>query len=432
VRFLAVALGVFAFFVLGGFSLLRSAVVPLLVGTVIAREGQIEETVVAQAVIIRHERVLRSPVTGTVTLTLPEGSRARAEAVVANLSDTEERQQAEQRVAQLEADLEAYDEAHAEEEQALLAELERTRAEGLSLASRLRSACVAADPVQAGRTSLDLAAAWRREADASGRLEEIRKDRAAIVEALDTARLALAQSLFPVLAPEAGLVSYCLDGLEETLTPASVGRYATKDLLSPGRQGSATVDQARVEAGDPIAKVISDREAFVATVVKNSEADRLAQVREVSLRFPAFTGRREARATLFHVGQRERNGYCVVTYRTGELLDGMVSVRQVEVTVVVEVHSGTILPRRALVHRGGQDGVFVLDVSVCRFRPVTVLGGNDKEVVVEGLEPRTEVISTPWLVQEGQRIGDADRPSDVAQSMEARGDVWRAALKAGA
>jgi len=389
----------------GGYSTLKTLVLSQLVGVVVARDGQVEELVVGQGFVIRHELVLRSPVTGTVTLTLAEGARTRKDGEVANLSDTEEKAVAETRVAQLEADLAAFNASNAQEEATLIQTLASTQTEAATKAEVLRLACLGSDFVAIDKTSSELATAGLRGREARAGLETIRKDRAAVEAALATARTALQQSVFPILASEAGLISYCLDGAEETLTPESIGQYGTEQILRVARGEASTVDQSRVQAGAPLAKIIGDTEAYVSVIVTNGRADELSSVKDVVLRFPGFEGRRETAAELFHVGQRERNGYCLVTYRAKELLAGMISIRQTEATIVVHVWTGTVLPRKAVVRRGGQDGVFVLDVTVCRFRPVEVLGGDSDNIVVDGLSAGTQVISTPALVKEGTRIG---------------------------
>ena len=391
----------------GGYATLKTMVLRQLVGTVVAQEGELEDLASGESILVRDETVLRSPVTGTVTLTLGEGTRARKDAEIASLSDTEERQQAEAGVAQFETDLAAFNANNDAEEKTLVDTIAALEAEAVQTASGLRAACLASDFEGIDQLTASLGTVRQEVTEASRRLASIRKDRAAIEASLATARAALSQAIFPVLTPGAGIISYSLDGLEETLTPESIGQYTTKQLLTMARRQTTTADQTRVHAGDPVAKLIGDAEAFVSVIVANSEVDRLTLAREVVLRFPGFEGRRETVAFLHHIGNKERNGYCVATYRTQEFLDGMVSVRQVKATIVVHTYRGTVVPGKAVVRRGGQDGVFTVDgaARTCHFRPVTVVGGSGDQVVVEGLPTGTEVVSNPWLVKEGLRIG---------------------------
>jgi len=391
---------------LAGYTTVKAVLVSQFVRVVLAHEGRVEDVVHGQAYIIRHEVVLRSPVSGTVTLSLPEGARTRKDSEVASLSDIEERQQAEARVSQLESELEAFNAGNAAEEKSLAGTILEASEAARSGAARLRAACLAGDFTAIDRALSELASLKRQQADAAARLAAIRRDRSALEEALAAARATLQQVVFPVAAPQAGYVSYSLDGLEETLTPDSIGRYTTKDIVTLPRREVVTTDKAKVQAGDPIARIVADSEAYVSAIVTNGDADRLAAVKEVTLRFPSFAGCREVKADLFHVGGRERNGYCLVTYRTQGVLEGMVSAREAEVGIVAHVYVGVVLPRRAVVRRGGQDGVFVLENGVvCRFRPVTIVGEAAGQVVVDGLKDGTQVVATPWLVTEGTRVG---------------------------
>lgn len=382
----------------------KSVIVSQFVGVVVAREGRVEATVSGQGFVIRYETILPSPATGALSVSMAEGDRVRTGSEVARLSDTEERREAESRIGELEAQLARFNAEVAAEEAALASEIIEAAARVLSEADDLRTACIASDFSRMEETARGLAAAGKRRQAAESRLAVIRAERGSLEQDLMTARGTLEQTVFAVLAPLAGIVSYCLDGLEDTLSPESIGRYTTRQLLTMvGRSNSMVRD--RLQAGDPVAKIIGDREAFVAVVVAGSQADRLAGVRDVTLRFPEFEGRRETPARLHHVGEREANGYCLVTYATTELLSGMVSARQVSATIILHAYSGTVIPRKAVVTRGGEDGVFILDRGTCRFRPVTVRGGNESEVVVTGLGVGTPVISTPGWVEEGMRIG---------------------------
>lgn len=415
VKVAVIALVAAAFLALGGYTTIKTVLLSQFVGVVVARDGQVEELVSAKAFFVRHEKVLHSPVTGTIALALAEGARVRKDAEVASLSDVEERQQAEDRVAQLESDLTAFNNTNGAEEAALADAIAKSQAAAKAKAAALRVACLGSDFVAIGQDTAELASASRDQAEAAGRLDVIRQDRAAIEEALATARAALQQTIFPIPAPEAGFVSYSLDGLEETLTPDSIGDYGTKQLVTSVGALQVTADQSRVDAGQAVAKIIGDTESYVSTIVTNQEAERLSAVNEVTLRFPAFEGRRETTAILFHVGDREKNGYCLVTYRVEGILEGMIPVRQVDASIVVQVYRGTVLPRKAVVHRGGEDGVFVLEGGlVCRFHPVDIVGESGGEVVVSGLDPGTQVISNPWLVREGTRIGQASGGNPVA------------------
>jgi len=390
---------------LGGYSTLKTFFISQLVGIAVVGEGTVEEVIDGRGFVIRHETVLRSPVSGTVTLAAADGVRARTDTVVAELSDTVEKSRAEERVAQLEADLAAFNASHAAAEETLNQTALQAQAETQAKTDQLRTACLEADLAAMERLTAELDALVLSLAETRGELDTIREDRASLEASLATARAALAQSVFRVTAPHAGTVSYRLDGLEEILTPAAAASFTTKELLTVSHRGAVVVDQSRLQAGDPVAKIVGDDEVYVAVIVTNGEADLLSSQPDVSLRFEGFDGRRETVAALYRVGERENNGYCLVTYLAAELLDGMVSQRQVDTTIIVHRYTGTVIPRKALVHRGGLDGVFVVQGVVCRFQPVTVLGGNREDCVVEGVAPQTQVITTPWLVDEGTRIG---------------------------
>ena len=85
-------------------------------------------------------------------------------------------------------------------------------------------------------------------------------------------------------------------------------------------------------------------------------------------------------------------------------VDGCFTERFASANVITKRTSGIILPVSALIERGNETGVYILEKSVVRYRPVDVIETWQSEAVVSGLRIGFPVITNPNLVREGQRL----------------------------
>ncbi len=71
---------------------------------------------------------------------------------------------------------------------------------------------------------------------------------------------------------------------------------------------------------------------------------------------------------------------------------------------ILERWEGVVIPAGALVEREGVTGVFLNRGGRVRFNEVVVIRKDGAEAMVEGLEPGSQVISRPGVVEEGRRL----------------------------
>lgn len=129
----------------------------------------------------------------------------------------------------------------------------------------------------------------------------------------------------------------------------------------------------------------------------------------------AFPGRRFRGATL-EIGHRVNRSKATVPVKVRfvEANEGVLPEMSARVSFLTEALSNeqlraaekTIVPAAAIVSRGGQRGVFVVDNGVAHFRPVTVGPhvGEDFELQ-EGPDPGTRIVShPPDTLQDGQSV----------------------------
>ncbi|MDD2420967.1 MAG: HlyD family efflux transporter periplasmic adaptor subunit [Heliobacteriaceae bacterium] len=245
-------------------------------------------------------------------------------------------------------------------------------------------------------------------APAAGRVERLVQDGERVRVGLPVVRLkginptgeGLGQE-HNVLSPRAGLVIYCLDGLEGILTLRVLDERDPTYLQLLGVKPVEVIPGARVEKGSPVFKIINNLE----------KAHFLTKYQAAELGGPLVPGRR---LTLAASPAGPNFSGKVVNVRGGEdgwaliqLLNPTVDVikeRHASLLIVDKVHKGIVLPQSALVFQDGETGVWLSAKNRAEWRPVKVLVWIGDQVVVEGIEESQLVVQNPTLVKAGQEI----------------------------
>ncbi len=381
----------------------RGLVAGMLTRVVIANPGRVETATVAPAVISLRERVSVAPVSGVVRLVAEEGQRVRTGAPVVELVNLAVQREVEARLAELDERIAAYRQREARETEAIREQLEAVGERLARALDALRRAAAAGDHRSMAEARDQVEAEARSRQTLVEQLQSLEGGLEALLEARAAAEVKLQGAIYQIPAAGPGHVSYALDGLESRLTPEALRAMDTRALLAVNPGNHRVIAGERVEAGTPLFKLAEGDLAYLGAVVPASEAAAIVDGAAVTVRFPEFRDQ-ELPGRVVQAGVREKTGYQAVVVQVNGFLREFLRVRRTRVELVVTSPDGLVVPRSSLVTRDGQLGLYIVRETIVTFRPVTVLGGNAREAVVEGIAPGTQVVANPWLVREGRPI----------------------------
>lgn len=201
-----------------------------------------------------------------------------------------------------------------------------------------------------------------------------------------------------VVSPAPGVVSLVTDGTEGHLRFGSGTSPAAPQVLGLKPRPHQLRDGEAVAVGQALARVVDTSRMRLCLVLPPAEVAQLANRSRVLVRLPG--GREIAmRPEAHHPGDDRTYGTIVLA--SNEWIEELLRVRVITVEVIKERASGLLIPRRALVEREGQPGVFVVKKTLAQWVKVEVRGEKDSLVAVEGIPEGSQVITNPWLVREG-------------------------------
>jgi len=377
---------------------LKGMVVSAMIDTTIAAQGTIEDSFTGDAFIVRREEVVVSPVSGQVSFNVQPGERVPVGALIATVVNTAKHEETQTLLAELDSELGLFLEGKAA---TLASGQERAGAidQGLAeLAFDLSRAASARDFDRAEALVAEMGQLRQEYQDITAQFQELQLEEDRLRSQRDQVAQELQQSAHELRAGKAGVVSFQFDGLETKLRPDALETWDTRGLSALKAETLLVEDGGIVEAGQPVYRIVSDTEVYVAVVTDNDSARLLLPERKVTVKF-VDTDLPSVRGQVYYVGEQEKNGFSVVLLLCDDYISGFTSLRRGHADIVKARYEGIILPASSVVQSGGQLGVYIVQRDDPVFVPVSVLGRAADTVAVSGIKVGDEVVTNPSLIK---------------------------------
>lgn len=178
-----------------------------------------------------------------------------------------------------------------------------------------------------------------------------------------------------------GLVSYTIDGLEEIYSLKSLSNFTPDKFRIIERNIHKNNDDCEVTSGEPIFKIIDNYKWYlVVKLMPGSSIDKLNEGKDVYIKF--IEKNEKIRGKVYKVNKGS-NEYIVV-FEFDSYLYNFYNERYVDIEIITDTYNGLKIPKSAIVKKDGIDGVYIKDISsIVKFRPVKIIGQNDKYVIVD-------------------------------------------------
>lgn len=239
-------------------------------------------------------------------------------------------------------------------------------------------------------------------APATGKLEWLVGEGERLAIGTPAARIQTGETSWQTVHTSAsGIIIMQLDGLEGVLQPRSMTEInvplTRKIPFKPSRLSAGE----EVRQGSLIFKMVDNFTWYYVVEMSADEYAGLSERSSVTLRF-SFAPDQDASGQPVVI--EDGGDMVTLIFEMKDDVDGCFTERFASANVITKRTSGIILPVSALIERGNETGVYILEKSVVRYRPVDVIETWQSEAVVSGLRIGFPVITNPNLVREGQRL----------------------------
>ena len=366
--------------------------------TTIAIEYEAGDTYLASGYIVRDEQVLLSDAPITIP-TLSEGAKAGVGQVVANCYTSSD---AQQRHAEIEA-------LEQQRQQLTYVSTSSTNAtDAAALDESIRSSLFAIavhvnrrEVSEAQDLSSDLKSMVLRrysdEASTASLTSEINALTAQIQELTSQA----SDSIRSITASKSGYFSGYVDGYESILTP-DVLRSVTVSKLQQLQSGAAAAENA-------FGKMVYGNTWYYVTSIPEDYAQGLDLGDSLSVSFIQGLSTTIS-MKIERVGDVEQ-GACILVLSCDEFISDITALRQQSVNLIFNSYAGLRVPKEAVRMVDGETGVYVLEGSSQKWKPITILGDTGDHYIVENnrsdtdhLWPGDEIIVNGKGLEDGKVV----------------------------
>lgn len=216
---------------------------------------------------------------------------------------------------------------------------------------------------------------------------------------LKAAKAQLSGGSKAITAPQAGYFLKNADGYEKLFTVDGLSTLTISDVKQ------ATADSSTVSA---IGSIVQDFSWYYAAVVDHNTAETLRHRSNVSVRFPKISD------TLIQMSIesiRTEGNQALIVLKSTNMNAKYLSARTEDIQLVLNKYTGIQVPRQALRQVDGRWGVYCMDGSLTKFKPVEWIYQTDEYYLVpcaarpsEGLYQYDKMIIGAKNLADGQVV----------------------------
>lgn len=179
-------------------------------------------------------------------------------------------------------------------------------------------------------------------------------------------------------APKAGYFCKEVDGYEEVLTAEALDQMTYDEYQQLQQQKPKTVS-------NPIGKIVTTHVWYLTVDLPNEEAQKFEVDDTVKLDFK-FANGQTVNARVSDIIPDNKRTNTVIVFECKDITDRLLKVRRQSVDIIFTTYSGLRISSKALYHEQNIPGVYVLDKTTVRFKPVEIIKDNGNFILCE---PRT-------------------------------------------
>lgn len=203
-----------------------------------------------------------------------------------------------------------------------------------------------------------------------------------------------------IIAPEAGIVSFQVDGFEQ-FGPGNYPYLKEEEIVSNLEKFQEKVEldlNGRLTRGTPLLRIIDNYRWYISVVVDEETAAFLKDLPQLGIYFD-FAPEERVQGRLVEAYEEGLDFF--LTWEITRQLPDFYLQRATKVKLSYARQEGIVLPRSAIIDREEAEGVYLLEAGAARFQEVEIIQTDEEEALVEGLTHNCQVIINPESISDG-------------------------------
>lgn len=363
-----------------------------------------------QCVIIRDEKIVKSPSEGTIKYYAEEGEKVEKNYKVCEIYTSDVSDEDRKSLVELNNRI---DEIQSSKGNLFKVDIDKLDTEISLIAGDLRTARINED----FEKIRELENRLENRVDKKRRVSGDKSFSGANLEKLQGEKNILERkinnSIIEVNSPESGIVSYYIDGLEEILTPHNLASIKY-EYINSIELNSDKLTFDKVIYDQSIFKLTDNTSWYILIVTDSKDSNTFRVGKKISIDIS------DARVSGKVIDKINEDSNSFIIVKSNQYVNNFNKIRKANLNIVKEQHKGLKIYRDSIIEKDEQIGVFLLDVNRrAVFKPIKVLGYDDDYAIIknntfdvkEGDSEKS--IATVKLYDEVLRYGKKYKEGDI-------------------
>ncbi len=216
-------------------------------------------------------------------------------------------------------------------------------------------------------------------------------------------------NLNAVYSKSTGIVSYYLDGFEQSLNPINLEKLSIDEVKEITTSQS---EKASIEPQTGV-KIVEDYTWYICCVLKEEQAKNMKVENRLNIKFTNSGAIVSARIVSI---SEPINGEQKVAFEINEYADDYYNCRVADITIITKQHEGYEVSKNSIIKREDQTGIFINKKGIVRYVPVEILAFDENKAIIQNIEDEEmdtgkyiiklydEVIKATKNIKENQKI----------------------------
>lgn len=222
----------------------------------------------------------------------------------------------------------------------------------------------------------------------------------------------LNKASFDLKTTDPGIVSYYIDNFEEEVNVSQIEKLNNKIFSKVSKdKGNRLTSDVEIKKDGKIAKVVKDHEYYFATIISEEESAKIEEKDYVNIRVIDIGGLIRGQI----VKKYKSNGNIIIVIQVNKLLEETIAYRKVAIELGVKPYSGLKVNKKALVFDPNNKNVakiMLLKLNCAKTIEVKVIESDQFNAIVENIsnskesliKEYDEYVMDPSKIKEGQVI----------------------------
>ncbi|QEK11977.1 hypothetical protein FQB35_06115 [Crassaminicella thermophila] len=184
-------------------------------------------------------------------------------------------------------------------------------------------------------------------------------------------------SISLVKSPEAGIISYNIDGYETILTPRNMATIKLENLKNIHTE-ITDLRVNKVIFNQPLFKIVDNNVWYIISWVDDAALENYKTGKIVTFKFPY----REVKGKIYKIIKNKNDN--MIIFQLDQYVENFFSLRNINLDVVVVNYEGLKIHKDSVIEKEGIKGVYVLDINrYAIFKPIKIIGYDDDYVIIQ-------------------------------------------------